>query len=514
MNKIYKFASGSFVLTLCAAGLISGEAQGQMPYAQSRTCVQCQEVPRALGARVCIPNTQNWGYNTPTWRVWPSERRPDVTFPQAVGAERVPTPAGVRPENVPGPQNPRQSLVNPHSGAAPAPEQPLPTINFEENKAPFEPTELLPPLEDITEAPEEKTIQAPAAIVTPVIDNNNNPLRETPSPVVTPPQSPIPETPSGVPAVLPADSLNLPIDPIIDPSMGSTNPGGTKPVDIPTTPHQETVPADMFTLPPLTHNDAGNVSPAQEANVQTAQSNIMPGGMESSSEPVVKRTIGANPMRTNSQGNVHVVNNDQMVQPVSASAIENPIPQTAPMENPMRPGKDEIKKSFRQRQTPQGQFVNNPAQSATVNPLRDLPPETPVIPESAPIAPAVAAPITPQAEDMEPLALEGFSLVKLINEEQWTPGSKEFAVVFEGRTYYCSNEQEKDAFMSEPTKYTPACRGFDPLLKLQQGREVDGKVDFCIVYGKKLYIFSCADTMNQFREHTKQYARQIAEMEE
>ena len=133
-----------------------------------------------------------------------------------------------------------------------------------------------------------------------------------------------------------------------------------------------------------------------------------------------------------------------------------------------------------------------------------LPASTTVVP-SAPIG---------SDSDFEPVALEGYSLVDLIKSEKWTPGKPEFAVVFEGRTYYCSDASQRDEFMANPEKFTPACRGFDPMLKLQQNRYVDGKVDYCLVYGKKLYVFSSPDTMKQFREHAKQYARQVAEMEQ
>ncbi len=528
MNIKRKIIGGSLVISLCAAGLMSSPAEGQIPYVQSsRPCEQCKEVPRSLGGRVCIPNTQNWGYNTTTWRVWPSERRPDVTFPQVVGAERVPVPAGVRPENLQQTRPQRQSLVAPPAGSVnqAEPEAKLPTIDFNQNTAPFEPTELLPPLEPAVPAvttpaenpaaesvPAEKTITAEKSVA-PVTDQSGNPLREDASTGSNPAQQP----------ALDAGSFNF-NNAVIEPSNSTApTPNLLKPVDVPAPPEQETVPSDFLGLPPLTKNNQTpnntvpnnpvpevpvfNSTPTQVAPSQVAQADIMPSMEPLPTEPTAQRTIQVNPMRpVGTTANT----SDSMVQPASLSTVEPQsgnlnqgidsravTPESVLTENPMRAtaasgGKEELKNVFRPRPNRNAQAKADTA---------------PVVPSAKPSASAMPV------SDIEPLAVEGYSLVDLINAEKWVPGKAEFAVVYQGRTYYCASSEQKDAFMADPEKYTPVCRGFDPMLKLQQGREVDGKADYCIVYGKKLYIFSSADTMKQFREHTKQYARQIAELE-
>lgn len=49
----------------------------------------------------CIPNAGNYGYFPTIWRPWPTERRPDQTFPQSIGREVLPTPMGEVPEPLP-----------------------------------------------------------------------------------------------------------------------------------------------------------------------------------------------------------------------------------------------------------------------------------------------------------------------------------------------------------------------------------------------------------------------------
>ncbi len=509
MNKNYKLIGGSAILSLlAAAGLLAGQAQAQEAYVQSRPCVHCEATPRSLGGRVCIPNTQNWGYYTPTWRVWPNERRPDVTFPQAIGAERVPTPAGFRPENVPGPENPRRSLIDGGSelgkvNISGSKDDSLPTINFDSGSKPFEPTEMLPPTEPIPATPAPTAEPAPATEAAPVTE---------PAPVTE-------------------------AAPVTEPDL-------TQPV-----------PTDSFAEPILLPSDAPEETPAEKPTPSIPKlDDVIP-----NFEPIVDPSLGVNPTEPIKSADIPVnpqpIQNDPFpIAPLSQAEPEAPITPVVPLDdtptaplyeqdnnvdiNPLRQddaAKQELKKTFRSRSTPtkvQSASAPDGVDTAMYNPMRsgDVKPiestfsaENPLRQssaiESTPSTFPTSSKVVPSApigsnNDFEPVALEGYSLVDLIKSEKWTPGKPEFAVVFEGRTYYCSNASQRDEFMANPEKFTPVCRGFDPMLKLQQNRNVDGKVDYCLVYGKKLYVFSSPDTMKQFREHAKQYARQVAEMEQ
>ncbi len=64
-------------------------APGWAPYAQ------------CPGYYPCIPNAANYGYFQTVWRPWPTERRPDQTFPESIGREILPTPTGEIPEPLP-----------------------------------------------------------------------------------------------------------------------------------------------------------------------------------------------------------------------------------------------------------------------------------------------------------------------------------------------------------------------------------------------------------------------------
>lgn len=52
-------------------------------------------LPHPCGSRcVCAANVQGFGYFHTQWRQWPNEPRPDIRFPQSIGADVLPTPAG------------------------------------------------------------------------------------------------------------------------------------------------------------------------------------------------------------------------------------------------------------------------------------------------------------------------------------------------------------------------------------------------------------------------------------
>jgi YHS domain-containing protein len=56
----------------------------------------------------CVPNSRNFGHFERQWRRWPHEHRPEISFPQSIGREKLPRPEGVQrlPEPEPEPREP------------------------------------------------------------------------------------------------------------------------------------------------------------------------------------------------------------------------------------------------------------------------------------------------------------------------------------------------------------------------------------------------------------------------
>ena len=483
----------SSVGALCIALSLFGVSLNNAS-AQQAPCTECQELPRSMGARVCVPNTQNWGYFTGTWRVWPEERRPDVTFPRAVGAERVPTPA---PGQVPASGSiSRLPSRSPSGVPAQSSETVLPTIDFG-SSAPsgnsanssnpliggqeaFEPKELLPSLEPApTAVPAPVPLQESAPVVKPA-------EKAVELPTEQPAEKPAPKAPgasdldASLPMVdsesvsssstAPAGDINpvLPSDPMAPVNTTTPANGALPPLTLPAAPPSDTSPSE-FGLPPLT----GGPQAAPKGSAQTA-----------ANTPNVPVTDNKTDKSLDSMKYAFRSRNSGKQE----TAQEQPAAKTA------------TPAAANQNLTRNQQKIDT-----NVAPTTYI---APAVEKTNPVTNSSAA-----AKITEPLALDGFCPVELINNESWKSGQEDWAVIFEGRAYFCSSPKDRELFMEDPMRYTPVCKGQDPLYLLQQNRQVDGRTDFCVIYGKKLYLFSSAVTMKQFRDNPKQFARQIAELE-
>jgi YHS domain-containing protein len=61
-------------------------------------------------------------------------------------------------------------------------------------------------------------------------------------------------------------------------------------------------------------------------------------------------------------------------------------------------------------------------------------------------------------------------------------------------------------FLANPDRYTPVLSGRDAVLAVEQGREVPGSTEFCVVYDDRLYMFSSAESIARFRQDPNRYA--------
>jgi YHS domain-containing protein len=94
----------------------------------------------------------------------------------------------------------------------------------------------------------------------------------------------------------------------------------------------------------------------------------------------------------------------------------------------------------------------------------------------------------------------------LIENEAWVKGRQQWAVLHRGHIYTMSGPGQQQRFLANPDRYTPVFSGLDPVLLLDETREVPGKTDFCVVYDGRLYAFSSAAALAKFRQNAKLYA--------
>jgi YHS domain-containing protein/thiol-disulfide isomerase/thioredoxin len=144
---------------------------------------------------------------------------------------------------------------------------------------------------------------------------------------------------------------------------------------------------------------------------------------------------------------------------------------------------------------------NMPAHDAPVSPV--LPAAT-LRPVSAP---ASVPPRNP------PLGLDGFDPVRLIDRHQWTPGDRQWGAIHLGRTYLFSGHEEQQKFLANPLVYAPALSGDDAVVKIDHGQSVPGQRQFGTFYDKRVYLFSCQDSLNRFHGDPLKYTGGVRQAE-
>ncbi len=75
-------------------------------------------------------------------------------------------------------------------------------------------------------------------------------------------------------------------------------------------------------------------------------------------------------------------------------------------------------------------------------------------------------------------AIEGYCPVVLRNSGSWAHGDPQFAVRHRGRVYWLNSQEARTEFLMAPDEHSPVLSGYDPMLFLNEGRLVEGSVQW------------------------------------
>jgi len=109
-----------------------------------------------------------------------------------------------------------------------------------------------------------------------------------------------------------------------------------------------------------------------------------------------------------------------------------------------------------------------------------------------------------------PVALDGYCPVELGNNERWVEGDSRWSAVHQGRMYLLSGPTQRKCFLADPDRYAPTNSEHDPVLTINESRNVPGQTDYCVTYNGRLYMFSSETTLARFRKHPKRYATAVS----
>jgi protein disulfide-isomerase len=114
------------------------------------------------------------------------------------------------------------------------------------------------------------------------------------------------------------------------------------------------------------------------------------------------------------------------------------------------------------------------------------------------MVPALAAP---------PVGLGGLCPVQVHRARQFvndkprykaTKGDPRYGVVHRGRTYLFSGPSEQQEFLRDPDRFSPVLGGSDPVVFIDEGRQVDGDWGFGRFIGDRVYLFASKQSLDKF----------------
>ena len=106
-----------------------------------------------------------------------------------------------------------------------------------------------------------------------------------------------------------------------------------------------------------------------------------------------------------------------------------------------------------------------------------------------------------------PLALEGYSVVAMVEKTKWVLGDVRFGAIHRGRTYLFATEAEQKRFLAKPDHYAPVISGNDPVAIVEGAGAVAGERDLGLRLDGKLYFFASEANLEKFNADPERYVR-------
>jgi thiol-disulfide isomerase/thioredoxin/YHS domain-containing protein len=127
---------------------------------------------------------------------------------------------------------------------------------------------------------------------------------------------------------------------------------------------------------------------------------------------------------------------------------------------------------------------------------------------------ALAASQTPKQEvDRKQFCLYGKCPVTLMQDGRWVDGDLNFGIVHRNRTYLFASAEKLAAFKADPDGLSPILAGYDPVVYHDEGRLVDGLAEHGVFMGKmpkqNVVLFTTPETRAKFQAQPKVYMNTI-----
>jgi YHS domain-containing protein len=108
-------------------------------------------------------------------------------------------------------------------------------------------------------------------------------------------------------------------------------------------------------------------------------------------------------------------------------------------------------------------------------------------------------------EQSTTLAVQGYCLVSLRDQQQWVQGSPQVQVILGGKVYLFSSVRARDIFLAAPHLYLPALDGDCLVTFAESGRRVAGQLECGLVHGNRAYFFADQEQLSSFQSGPDDY---------
>jgi YHS domain-containing protein/thiol-disulfide isomerase/thioredoxin len=141
-----------------------------------------------------------------------------------------------------------------------------------------------------------------------------------------------------------------------------------------------------------------------------------------------------------------------------------------------------------------------PSESAT----KPAPTQQPQIAQTPQVPAAAWPPALPSGTP--PLGFEGYCPVSLRDSQKWVRGKATFGAIHRGRTYLFAGDAQRQKFLTTPDAFSPVFSGNDPVMMLDENKQVSGTRKFGFAYRDAFYLFSSKETMSRFASQPDRYS--------
>lgn len=124
--------------------------------------------------------------------------------------------------------------------------------------------------------------------------------------------------------------------------------------------------------------------------------------------------------------------------------------------------------------------------------------QRPGVPQQTAMAP-VTRPVS-QTRPMPPAqpSFAGLCLPGVFEARSLVAGKPEFAVKYRGKLLYFSSQEQMQTFKSNPAKYWPTKDGACPVTLAEEGRVVEGQLQYAAMFRGELWLTSSPEKMQRF----------------